>query len=602
MKRTWVTWPVVGGVVLLLTVLLALQYRWQVKAATAEREIMQKRVEADARRFADEFNREVQSVYFNFQMDAEAWKLSDWTEFNERYDFWRSRTIYPEVVKDFYYWQPASETFIRYDRNGRTFAPAEVPEDLAAVRKLASEAGTFKPFYVEQFAMALPVHSPGHGLERIRIKARRSDEPQVIEMPARDGYLFIQLDRNIVIEKILPALAAKYFPNGDFKLDVRDREQVSVFQTAGDISASDAAESLLTFEPENMIFFSNKMTLPRHTQKESGVIVDQHIESRTLITPNPDANSAKTFTLEIDDGGKRKRAATFTAKAGDSDGWTLGIQHASGSVEAFIDADQNRKLATGLAIYLLVVGAIVAIAFSAMRSQKFAQRQIDFVSSVSHEFRTPLAVIYSAGENLADGVAKDETQVERYGSLIKSEGRKLSAMVEQILEFAGARSGRRKFSFERTDVNEIIKRTISECETDLVKDGFVVEKDLSERLPIINADPDALSSAIQNLIQNAVKYSNGNKWIQVGTFVRNGGVAIEVADKGIGISPADMNKIFEPFYRAKDVVDAQIHGNGLGLSLVKEIAEAHGGTVTAESEEGKGSKFTISLPLSEPHA
>ena len=95
MKRSWITWPIVGGVIVLLTLFLVLQYSWQVKASEAEREILQKRVEADTRRFAEDFNREIQGAYFNFQMDSDAWERSDWTEFNERYDFWRRKRSFP---------------------------------------------------------------------------------------------------------------------------------------------------------------------------------------------------------------------------------------------------------------------------------------------------------------------------------------------------------------------------------------------------------------------------------------------------------------------------------------------------------------------------
>jgi len=242
-----------------------------------------------------------------------------------------------------------------------------------------------------------------------------------------------------------------------------------------------------------------------------------------------------------------------------------------------------------------VVGAILAITISAMRSQRFAQRQIDFVSSVSHEFRTPLAVIYSAGENLADGVTNDRPQIERYGTLIKSEGKKLSSMVEQILEFAGARSGKKRYTFSETNVNDLVWASLNDCLPLLQENGFSVESEFAEEMPTMKADGEALSTAMQNLIHNAAKYSNGTRWIRVSTSSKNGVVAINVEDHGMGISPGDMKKIFEPFYRSKDVVDAQIHGNGLGLSLVKEIAEAHKGRVSAESEYGKGSKFTIEL-------
>ncbi len=233
---------------------------------------------------------------------------------------------------------------------------------------------------------------------------------------------------------------------------------------------------------------------------------------------------------------------------------------------------------------------------SALRSKRFAQQQIDFVSSVSHEFRTPLAVIYSASENLADGVTKDREQVTRYGNLIKGEGKKLSSMVEQILEFAGARSGRKRYNFVRTDVSEVAKSALSECSSLLEENGFEVETAIADGLKPVKADADALSSAIQNLIQNSVKYSNGSRWIRVVAENIDGAVKISVADRGIGVGGQDLRHIFEPFYRTKGVVDAEIRGNGLGLALVKEIAEAHGGKVVAKSDLGKGSEFSIELP------
>ncbi|MGH9949132.1 MAG: sensor histidine kinase, partial [Pyrinomonadaceae bacterium] len=206
-------------------------------------------------------------------------------------------------------------------------------------------------------------------------------------------------------------------------------------------------------------------------------------------------------------------------------------------------------------------------------------------------------VIYSAGENLADGVTKDREQISRYGDLIKGEGKKLSGMVEQIMEFAGARSGRKKYNFADVDIVEIAGNAIEECQPELEENGFEVESELANVLPSVSGDAEALSSAIQNLIRNSVKYSSGSRWVRISAENGNSTIKIAVEDRGIGIAAGDLNKVFEPFYRAKEVVDAQIHGNGLGLSLVKEIAEAHGGSVKVISEIGKGSKFTIEIPL-----
>jgi signal transduction histidine kinase len=237
------------------------------------------------------------------------------------------------------------------------------------------------------------------------------------------------------------------------------------------------------------------------------------------------------------------------------------------------------------------------IFLSARRAQILAQRQLDFVSAVSHEFRTPLAVIYSAGENLTDGVINSEKRVAQYGNLIKREGKKLSAMVEQILEFAGARSGRQKYDLRETDVKNVVEKAIGECQSLIAEKNFTVETEIQADLPKISADSNALSHAIQNLITNAVKYGGEDRWLKISAANGDGRVKIAVEDRGIGIDAKDKSNIFSPFYRAKSVVDAQIHGNGLGLSLVKQTVEAHGGKILVESEKGKGSKFIIHLPI-----
>jgi signal transduction histidine kinase len=228
---------------------------------------------------------------------------------------------------------------------------------------------------------------------------------------------------------------------------------------------------------------------------------------------------------------------------------------------------------------------------SSQRAKLFAQRQVDFVSSVSHEFRTPLAVIYSAGENLSDGVIRDEAKISSYGNLIKREGKKLSAMVEQILEFAGAKSGNRKYDFQTVEVEKIIEDAVAECQPLIEENSFTIEKEIAENMLTVSADRQALTQAVQNLIANSIKYSDGEKFIKISARNGNGKDKITVKDKGLGIEKSELGKIFEPFYRSKQVVDAQIHGNGLGLSLVKQIVEAHGGKISVESEIGKGKPF-----------
>ena len=169
-------------------------------------------------------------------------------------------------------------------------------------------------------------------------------------------------------------------------------------------------------------------------------------------------------------------------------------------------------------------------------------------------------------------------------------------MVEQILDFAGANSGRKKYDLREIDVAEIIKNALAECEPLLLEKGFEVETEIAENLSIIVADKNALTQAVQNLIANSIKYSNSERFIKISADNGNGKVRITIEDKGIGIAKKDLKHIFESFFRAKSVVDEQIHGNDLGLSLVKETIEAHGGKIEAQSGIGKGSRFIIELP------
>lgn len=605
MKGSLVTTFAVGGVLLLLTLFLGLQYNWLKQASDAERERMQRRVETDTKNFADDFNREMQAAYFNFQTDAALWEKPDWTEFNERYDYWKSKTQYPDLIKEFVFFGKGKAEPLRYDPNARGFVKADVPPELISLREQVEADRSFKPFYEEPYAFVAPVHAAETRIEHIVFKSRKEGEPPVVKMPERYGFLVIELDKNVITGRILPDLAAKHFPEGNFRVAVRNKVDATVYETAVLSSEPDAKAGLLSLTPDSLIFFrSSGIRSQAQSEKRQGMVVSERVESKTFTHTETNSDGTRTgrFKIELQPGqtnssGNVETRTSVIASTGDvSDQWTLNVQHAAGSIGAFADNEFRKNFAIGFGLYLLLVGAIVAIVLSALRSKRFAQRQIDFVSSVSHEFRTPLAVIYSAGENLADGVTDDREQVLRYGNLIKGEGRKLSAMVEQILQFAGAKSGRRKYNFASVRPNELVAAAINECAPIIKENGIEVETAIDENLPNVTADADAIITALQNLISNSVKYGNGSRRVRVAATNGDGVVKIAVKDNGIGIAADDLRHIFEPFYRARNVVDAQIRGNGLGLALVKEIAEAHGGAVRVNSEVGKGSEFTIELP------
>jgi signal transduction histidine kinase len=242
----------------------------------------------------------------------------------------------------------------------------------------------------------------------------------------------------------------------------------------------------------------------------------------------------------------------------------------------------------------LSVGFLV---LSTRRAQDLARQQLEFVATVSHELRTPLAVIRSAADNLADGVVNDEARIRQYGQLVRREGLRLTDLVEQILEFAGLQSAERTMARQPVAVQGVLRDVAAAVEPVAGPAGIAIELDVAENLPPVAGDEAALRRVFQNLVGNAIKYGAEARWIGVRAAFVDGRVDVSVTDRGIGIAAADQAKIFDPFYRAPDVVAAQIQGAGLGLSLVKRIVEAHGGQVTLKSAPGEGSTFTVSLPV-----
>jgi signal transduction histidine kinase len=287
----------------------------------------------------------------------------------------------------------------------------------------------------------------------------------------------------------------------------------------------------------------------------------------------------------------------ITRRAGPPPRWRVTVKHPAGSLEAFVGSTRRRNLLISTSI-LGVLGASMALLIvSTRRSQELARQQLEFVAAVSHELRTPLAVMRSAGENLADGVIHDEEQVRKYGELIRGEGRRLSDMVEQILEFAGIQSGQRGFVMRAVDIGALVDDVLAASRALIVDAGLRIDVDIPENLPRARADEPALRRAVQNLISNAIKYGASGGWIGIRARAVDSTILLSVTDKGIGIPAAEQARIFDPFYRAAGVVSARIQGAGLGLSLVRRIVEGHEGQITVRSEAGHGSEFTITIPV-----
>jgi signal transduction histidine kinase len=254
---------------------------------------------------------------------------------------------------------------------------------------------------------------------------------------------------------------------------------------------------------------------------------------------------------------------------------------------------------------LFASAAVWAIQRSKMMSaMKLAKLQMDFVASVSHELRTPLAVICASAQNIADGVVEEKEQLAKYGLVIRHHSNQLTELVNQILLFASTHEGRNRYVMRPLRVPEIVSAVMMNTRAVAEQAGFAVEEHLGANLPTVNGDFSAVCQCLQNLVVNAVKYGgNQHRRITIRAFTgpREGDhteeMRISVEDHGIGIDSAELQQIFEPFYRSPVVAAAQIHGTGLGLPLAKSIAQSMGGRITVVSKVGVGSRFTLHLPL-----
>ena len=276
------------------------------------------------------------------------------------------------------------------------------------------------------------------------------------------------------------------------------------------------------------------------------------------------------------------------------------ITHRRGSLEAATDAARQRNLYHSSGALFLIGVAFALVLVSARRARALAAQQVDFVAGVSHELNTPLQAIRSAGENLRTGVVRESTDVRGYGELIERESRRLTRLVEQVLQWAGI--GRSPARNKVADINlgELLHSAVAESNWFLEEHGVELELGGLDDLPSIPGDRDALITAFMNLLHNAAKYgrdADGAVRVRVDAScdAARRRVTIALTDRGPGIPKAEQSRIFDPFVRGRAATEGTQPGSGLGLSLARNTIEEHGGSITLDSEPGR-TTFHVSLP------
>ncbi|MFC2167640.1 ATP-binding protein [Acidobacteriota bacterium] len=247
-------------------------------------------------------------------------------------------------------------------------------------------------------------------------------------------------------------------------------------------------------------------------------------------------------------------------------------------------------------VVVLTFGAVL-ISRTLAHEMEILKIKSDFVSSVSHELKTPLTSIKALIERLKEGKVKDSEKKHEYYSIISHDTEKLTRLVKNILDFTRIDEGRAEYEFSEIDIALLVRQHIEAFLADDIHRNIRIDVQIAEEIPAMLADEDALGRAFDNLLFNAVKFSPENPAISVEVKSEVRSVKIGVKDSGIGIPEDEIDKIFDKFYQGKNALSLTVKGTGLGLTLVKHIVEAHGGRVFAQSELGQGSVFSIVLPV-----
>jgi signal transduction histidine kinase len=259
----------------------------------------------------------------------------------------------------------------------------------------------------------------------------------------------------------------------------------------------------------------------------------------------------------------------------------------------------------GLFFYIFVV-IVLILAFGLYFTLQAIHQELHlsrmksyFMSTVSHEFKSPLTSIRQMAEMLVRGRVPSPEKQQKYYNTILQQSERLSHLIDNILDFSKMEEGQKTFRFEKADITPVVSDIVELFRKHTAEQGFDISLSIPEPLPEVVFDREALEQAIHNLLDNACKYSGDSSSIKVQLLAKGNKAVISVRDYGIGIRKEDHEKIFSRFYRAGEELSQTVKGSGIGLTIVKQIVDAHHGNITVESSPGKGSLFSIIIPVSQ---
>lgn len=541
-RRSLLLFALICALTIALVILAVFGYRWAGIVSEANRERMQTRLHTAVTDIQSEFNAEIGELgaVLNPALPNLPGK---WHSYAQAFSYFRQKARYPDIVANVYAlaFTSSGKRIVQWDSASKRFVPpSSTPGFLSPLARMLDRGSPFifatHDAKSTQF-IVMPVQNT-----LVLVRAAKLGEQR--------NFVVAELNLDIIKRNVLPDLirgALGDLRSAKFQIGVLDGLHSGTVIYQSDVGLSAAS---FTGSDETVILWSEKR----------------------LISPAVQGEFA----------------------------WVLVAKHREGSLAAVAAETRRRWLAMDFAVLIALALGLGTVVTLILRARALLRLQMEFVAGVSHELRTPLAVIGSAADNLAEGVVRSDKDVREYGSLIRSECRRLSSLVEQTLRFSANKADARPRDIQFVHITDVIDHALNAAMIGIESNNISLEKVVDSNLPMVRADHNLLSECLLNLISNALKYGGEAQWLGIRAYtVETGhgtGVEITVEDHGIGISSAELRHIFEPFYRGQTARSAQIRGTGLGLSLAREAANSIGARITATSTVGKGSAFTLHIP------
>ncbi|MDQ6759382.1 MAG: HAMP domain-containing histidine kinase [Acidobacteriota bacterium] len=564
----------------LLLALAVIQYRWAGRLAVAEAERTATQLRSAAELFARDFDLRLAQTYVVLQTQAAV----------PGNDTGHAPALsHTALIQDLYLLIPGKPGTQVLQETGMGTWVALDQANAVSMRILQETAlqgetesvGCDSRVLDSSAAVLVPLPSTK---STVVIRTPQSEQLFSVPPEMRGRCLYATLNPRYLQQSLFPDLIRKHFGENagatyDFQVVSRKQPSHIFFHTATGTTPATAVPSIV--QP----VFAMRLEDMLHGQ----------IVAKAAQVPGEPGNRVFIHAIQTHSVRNVIRSSSSLAQTGV---WQLEIRPKAGPLPGLLKLWRQQNLVLSLAVETLLLASIGFLLISTRRMQRLASQKMQFVAGVSHELRNPLAAIAMLSRNQQDGLVRTPEQVRQYGSLIHEQARRLTEMVEKTLQHAGIQSGHRMRELAEVSVSQVVEEAVASRKLELDQAGFTLEVDVEPDLPPVAGDASSLRQALENLLSNALKYAEDGRWIRVKAWPEDGGktVSIAVEDRGPGVEPSEARQIFEPFYRGRRAVDAQIPGSGLGLSLVRSTVEAHQGAVVFAKGPEHGASFTIRLP------